>query len=264
MNDLIKKLPAEILEKIFQFLSLQDLRRVVLVSRRWREVGETPALWSEITVTVNRKNQAIVTDILRSRRMEAVRKISIGGESVSLLSQEGWMSVIEHPGLRELEVLGDLSQMEVGLVSRVVTNMETLNISGTYLTREQVTTILRTICERSVSKVKLLDLGGNYNVMYRVEPGLLARAVTKLEKVDVSDINLTLEQVNAILGAVCDEPVMKLKILDISNNNSVRRVEPTLLARAVTRLEEMRARFTQLTEEQKFAIKEEKVCRISL
>ena len=41
MTDLTKKLPVEILEKIFQSLSLQDLSMAVLVCRRWREVGET-------------------------------------------------------------------------------------------------------------------------------------------------------------------------------------------------------------------------------
>ena len=56
MTDLTKKLPVEILVMIFQSLSLQDLSMAVLVCRRWREVGETPALWSQVTVTVNKRN----------------------------------------------------------------------------------------------------------------------------------------------------------------------------------------------------------------
>ena len=102
MTDLTKQLPVEILSKIFQSLSLQDLSTVVLVCRRWREVGETPKLWSELTVTVDERNQAIVSQILSCRRMEAVRKIVIGGR-VSV-SEEPWMSVIGHTGLRELVV----------------------------------------------------------------------------------------------------------------------------------------------------------------
>ena len=83
MSDLTKKLPVEILEMIFHSVSLQDLSMAVLVCRRWREVGETPALWSQFTVTVNERNQSMVTDIMRSRRMKAVSKIVIG-EFVSL------------------------------------------------------------------------------------------------------------------------------------------------------------------------------------
>ena len=49
MSDLTKQLPVEILSKIFQSLSLQDLSTVVLVCRRWREVVETLKLWSELT-----------------------------------------------------------------------------------------------------------------------------------------------------------------------------------------------------------------------
>ena len=95
MTDLTKQLPVEILKMLFQSLSLQDLSMVVLVCRRWREVGETPALWSQVTVTVDERNQSVVTDILSSRRMEAVRKIFIGER----VSEEGWMSVIGHTGL---------------------------------------------------------------------------------------------------------------------------------------------------------------------
>ena len=77
MTDLTKQLPVEILSKIFKSLSLQDLSTVVLVCRRWREVGETPKLWSQVTVTVDERNQDIVSEILSSRRMEALSKYCI-------------------------------------------------------------------------------------------------------------------------------------------------------------------------------------------
>ena len=100
MADLTKKLPVEILNMIFQSLSLPDLFKVVLVCRRWREVGETPALWSQVTVAVDERNQSLVTEILRSRRMEAVSKIVIRRP----IPVDGWMSVIGHSGLTQLEV----------------------------------------------------------------------------------------------------------------------------------------------------------------
>ena len=39
-------LPAEILEKVFRMLPRWDLKRAVMVCRRWRDVGESPILWS--------------------------------------------------------------------------------------------------------------------------------------------------------------------------------------------------------------------------
>ena len=37
---------------IFEKLSYEDLRKVVLVSRRWKEIGDTPRLWSSLPVIV--------------------------------------------------------------------------------------------------------------------------------------------------------------------------------------------------------------------
>ena len=39
-------LPNEILEKVFRMLPRRDLKRAVLVCRRWRDVGESPILWA--------------------------------------------------------------------------------------------------------------------------------------------------------------------------------------------------------------------------
>ena len=57
-----------------------------------------------------------------------------------------------------------------------------------------------------------MDISGNNNLS-RVETGYLARAVTRLEEVNVSNTYLTVEQVTAICRAVCEEAIMKLKVL---------------------------------------------------
>ena len=78
--------------------------------------------------------------------MKAVSKIVIEwGVSVS---QEGWMSVIGHTGLRQLEV-GYRSMMGVkpGLVGRVVTSVETARVGYIDLTVEQLTAIFDEICD---------------------------------------------------------------------------------------------------------------------
>ena len=115
MTDLTKELPAEILERIFQSLSLQDLSTALLVCRRWREVGETPALWSSLPVMVNTRNLSVMTEMLRSRRLQAVRKLDIRNVSPS---EEDWEAVVEHPGLREFESNGwNKCRGEAGVVA---------------------------------------------------------------------------------------------------------------------------------------------------
>ena len=46
MANINSLLPAELLERVFGLVPPLDLRAVVLVCRRWREVGEVPGLWA--------------------------------------------------------------------------------------------------------------------------------------------------------------------------------------------------------------------------
>ena len=45
-DQLTKMLPNEILEKVLGYLSHNDLKRALLVCRRWREVGQSWRLWT--------------------------------------------------------------------------------------------------------------------------------------------------------------------------------------------------------------------------
>merc|ERR1712080_85881 len=109
---------------------------------------------------------------------------------------------------------------------------------GTQLTEYHIITILSDICDCSTLMLKVLDLSRN-KCVERVETGLLARALTRLNVVYLNDTHLTVEQVIAISTQLCDSSTLTLKVLDLSANSSVSRVEPRLLARAVTRLKEV-------------------------
>ena len=302
---------------IFTSLSLQELSSAVQVCRMWREAGETPALWSKLTVTVDESNRDIVHHILTCRRMEAVTKIVINGGVT--MSEEGWMSVIEHGGLTQMEVRvpssdnGSLASVEPSLLARVITRMEEVKVwyedltpeqmiatfreicNGSTLTlklfhiewsafvlekvkpelvaravtrledvylplyKEQLTAVLREICDRSAISLKSLGLQPIIYNMKEVDSGLLAQAVTKLEKVSFCNVGLEVEQITAILNAISsdDGSVMKLKILDISRNLwGLKMVDPRLVAKAVTRLQELDITGVDLDTEQNLAIRE--------
>jgi len=51
------ELPAEMLERVFLLLGPQDLNAVVLVCRRWRDVGEAPHLWTNTCVRSRQKKR---------------------------------------------------------------------------------------------------------------------------------------------------------------------------------------------------------------
>ena len=184
--------------------------------------------------------------------MEAVTNIVF--DKYVAISEEGWMSVIEHTGLRHMEVRwGAMIRVEPGLVGRLVTSMETVKVE--FLTLEQMTVVFTYICDSETLTLKVLDLSYIiYRIVRRVEPGLLARAVTRLEEVNLRGTVLTEEQVTAILRALCDGAVVKLKMLDLTHNYKVQRLDSGLLAKAVVRLEEVNLGDTDLTEEQMTAI----------
>ena len=70
-------IPDEILLRIFKLISREDLRNVVLVCSAWREIGETPSLWSSLSLCVNTGNMRVIPEILSSGRMEGLSKLWI-------------------------------------------------------------------------------------------------------------------------------------------------------------------------------------------
>ena len=89
------------------------------------------------------------------------------------------------------------------------------------------------------------------NNLSRVDPGLLARRVTKLEVLDVHDTELSQHQVFAIIHAVSVSN--KINELYIGEND-LSEVDPGLLTKAVTKLVRLDVQNTKLTQQQNEAI----------
>ena len=67
---------------------------------------------------------------------------------------------------------------------------------------------------------------------------------------NVGSIRFKLEQLNTLFSYICDKSMRTLKVLDLFANHTLRRVEQGLLARAVSWLEDVDFRFTELTAKQ--------------
>ena len=218
---------------IFEQLSYGDLRKVVLVSRRWKEIGETPRLWSSLPVIVKTENMSMIPEILSSARMQGLKKLIIEAP----LSEKVSQTIVRHPGLREIN-FNSMLGINPGLLAKAVTKLETLKV-GRKLTKQQAEAILTAVIEGS----KLTKLEITQNDLLGVDPGLLAKAVTKLETLDIKWNKLTEQQCVAILTAVNEGS--KLTKLDISGNyHPVLLLRPEsqfvnlgLMAKAVTKLE---------------------------
>ena len=181
----MENLPTEMLLYIFEMLSYRDLKIAMLVSRRWREIGEIQQLWGSLPVIVNKRNISVMPEILSTTRMLGLNKLRIETE----LSEKVSQTIARHPGLREFE----LSQRN---------------------DEQTIISVLNVICSRE-GQGMILRLN-NKNVS-GVDAELLARAVIKLETLEFSNTQLTQQQIVAILTAVSDG--RKMTKLDISFND---------------------------------------------
>ena len=154
----MENLPTEMLLYIFELLSYRDLKIVMLVCRRWREIGEIQRLWSSFPVIVNTRNMSLIPEILSMRRMQGLNKLRIETK----LSEKVSETILSHPGLREFE----LSER----------NYE-----------ETIISVLDVICSQGCQGM-ILKL--NHKNISSVDTELLAGAMTKLDSLEISNTTI--------------------------------------------------------------------------
>merc|ERR1712226_1788692 len=113
--------------------------------------------------------------------------------------------------------MGCLMDTPIELAKRFC-KLETLNVSSTQLTVTQIEAILDVI--KNGFTLRHLDISYN-NLSLIVDPWILARAVTKLETLNVSSTDLTDTQIALLLSAVREG----MAGLDISHNCNIATVD---------------------------------------
>ena len=264
----MENLPTEMLLYIFEMLSYRDLKIAMLVRRRWREIGEIQQLWGSLPVIVNKRNISVMPEILSTTRMLGLNKLRIETE----LSEKVSQTIARHPGLREFElsqrndeqtiisVLNvicsregqgmilrlnnkNVSGVDAELLARAVIKLETLEFSNTQLTQQQIVAILTAVSDGR--KMTKLDI--SFNDMSGIDKKLLAKTVTKMKKLNITDTNLTQQQAEAILTAVSEENVVSKLYIGFNNLSGV---DPGLMAKAFTNLKKLNVNRSELTHRQ--------------
>lgn len=261
-------LPAEMLYSVFQFLTPKDLKSVVLVCRRWREVGENPRLWSKIRIVVCKDNISRKRDIQDCMRLRMVRELEIRAVRViqpvlqltGLHTLDMWWPRLSLPQLHTLFVFiakksqlkslrldsEDISTLRPGLLVRAVTKLETVCLQFTKITTFQINSICEEIGKKSrCSNLRSLDIGSNN--LSKVDPFILAKAAGTLEILNISDTGLTTIQITKICSQIVNG--CNLKSLNIEFNK-VTEVNPKLLSTAVNKLEKVDLTQSCMTSEQ--------------
>ena len=239
-------LPVEILERVFKLLPKKDLKTVVQVCKRWREVGDTPILWDcfPFFPTVNQDNINNVSELLlNSTRFRGLQALASRTVSEKLL-----LAVSQHKSLWRLDIAStNLTSVDPTVLARAICQMEIVDLGRSLFSSAQADAIFRTLAKGS--NVKIISFF-NTNLS-TVNPQLLAQGITQINQITLWSSRLNTKQSEAIFGAL--ETPGKLRILDLSYNN-LSTIKPTLLAAAVNSLVSVDLGRTSLSGDQVNAI----------
>merc|ERR1712129_487770 len=186
-------LPTEILRMIFRTMSNKDLGKVMLVCKRWREVGEPQWSWPlEHILSVGRRDLNML-GINRVRHADEITVENDGWENEELeelIHSVGKLEVVflNMPGI-------DLTSLDPYLLAEIVTNkMDQVDLSHCKLTDHQLNTIFREIDERFELHVKISGVN-----LSNVDQDILAVGVNRLETAEMYKTQLTQQQMTSIL-----------------------------------------------------------------
>jgi len=198
------------LVRVFSLLPRADLYNARLVCRGWREVGEAPSLWAWVCLRASEGPNDWptfheATELLGSRRFQAVRSLAIHGEhhardETSEVSEELLQAVVRHPVLSQLMLFRgtSLSSVDPELLAQAVSQLEELDLIDPQLTPQQLEAIFAALdASNKLKALRICDTNKNFST---VDPEVMARVLNKLEYVGLSHTGLTEQQMARILS----------------------------------------------------------------
>ena len=203
-KEMINVLPDEVLEQIFHHLPLHVLGLVLLVCRRWRQIGESPWLWTRARLRVT---QEMMSELLTA--------------------------MVQHPRLRELDMnYMNLSMVNPMLLATAVNKMMVVDIRSTQLTLKQADSLFSMMSEGT--QVRSLKIGPNN--LSSLNPDMLATAVHRLEWVEMRGTRITRQQITTILTR---KEKTSLQYLDIRGNWAMRGIPKSVMKGARENISEI-------------------------
>ena len=241
-------LPGEILDNIFKLLPPKDLMSVVEVCRMWRAIGENPAFWGWVEISVTRANISYMPEMLALRRLQYARSLtltSLAEESDNPTYNVMLFKAIEtHTKLKKLDMsILDVSSVEPALLTSAVAKMEKVKMAECYLTTEQVQALFNKLIEDT--NITSLDM--SHNNLSSIDPTLFVTALNKLTQVYIDTTEVTSQQMEALFN--CMNVNTNIKSLSIANS-TLSLIEPTLLVTVIEKLLDLDISYTTLTAHQ--------------
>jgi len=239
-----KALPPEQWWQVLVNVSPEDLCSVIRTSSYMKSLASCPNLWSGMEVNMVKVRDNGLAQLYSIDRFKKVRKMNFRGlhfssEKLKMVFHDIPASNLEDINLSRI----NLRQVPAELLANAVSHLQTVNLLYSGLSTEQCIQVL----EASLSSESLVDVNLSMVNLSGVPADLLARAVSRLQTVNLSHTKLTTEQCIQLLEASLSST--SLVDVDLESIN-LSGVPAYLLARAVSRLQTVNLRFTRLTTEQ--------------
>jgi len=207
----INSLPQEILFSIFQFVSFADLRRIVLVCRHWREVGEDPVLWKRFKLVVDKPKMKMLSNILTTKRFGCLEYLEVNGYGHSggpAVIDAGDAEVILNTQVSRLTLKHcDVSNVTSEDLDKLINSLGSLVLWQTALNKVQIGSIFNSVIRSE--RLKELDIGYSYIDLASIDPEVLAAALNKVKKVNLGHTKLSPSQLKTLFKYISSETMIK-------------------------------------------------------
>jgi len=235
-------LPPEVMTVIFSYLDVSSLKSVVLVCRQWRNIGENPNMWKALKLVETHPEDLEV--LLNFRRLKMIQYFKIfdwlSNEHVKLLKYSNLKTLdISRCYLHEIGL--EFPDPDPELLGEALKNIEVVNVNRAVLSDEQWLGIFKGLNGASRMKTLIINTTEEDDDediiadLSHISPDLFAKAITKLETVQVADTSLTSDQLTALVKHI-NKNTSKVKNLSIASND-VSEVDSRELALAFNKLE---------------------------
>jgi len=243
----ISLLPVELRLKILTLLSIYQLKVVVRVNRRWKEMGEDPILWRNLHLVISSKTQPVLRQILMMTRLQRLRNIHFNNPVPANQAGDVISVVIGHKSIKNLDLsFSKLSKVQPDKLGVLVRGLEELRMNNCRLSFPQLKTILKVISNEASCKMQKLYIGTND--LHQLPPDLIAQSIPKLSVFHCDNTYFLDIQAEVMFRAISHESsrMKELNILDVDLSS----LSPTLITSTLSNLESANLWGTMLTQEQ--------------
>jgi len=268
----VNVLPTEVWVQVMEYVPPKDLCSVVLTSQHMNSLASTQKLWAGTKISKEKVMRDGVTQLFRINRFKKIKAIdlsSMGAWATDVRIHNLLMEIPQTP-LEQVDLSGNRmssNQTNGGVPAEIrelvtwshgvsaevlaqgVAHLKSVDLMWTSLTTIQSSKLLEaSISADSLETVNLrgANLGG-------VPADLLAKAVCRLQSVNLGFTGLTSQQLAAMLEAsLLSNSLEKVELERVN----LSRVPASLLAKAICRLQTVNLGYTRLTGQQSTKIVE--------